>query len=601
MSGKTISTPRREAAHVSCERDRRTTDAMFRGRSLTTLTRDTSACVAGRRRRSPFVSFVVFVFFVADSSFVFLACERKANDPTAVTPQQNAVPALPDISALAHEVQQQVRNDYSALTAIEKDSSRSAQERGEANGAMGRRLLAVDYADAARPFLEKAQSLMPGDGRWPYYLGHAHRRAQDPAKAAIAFEQALRVKPADVPALVWLGETYLALGRTADADGVLANAVSQDPRSAAAWFQRGRAAEAMGQHQRAIEYLTRALRLDPKADAIHYQLGLAYRGVGNLKEAEGHLRYRADAESVVPVDPLMDGLPALSESSASYVVRGVQAMDRRDWTTAITNFRTASQLAPADGTIQLNLGTSLYLSGDREHARTAFAAAIQLAPHLPKAQYTFGLLDEDEGHDDAAIQRFTAAVTDDPNYAEAHASLADALRRTGRVEEALQHYAKVLALDPAAATARFGYAMGLVRLGRWVDVRDWLVESVKLYPGQLGFPHALARILAASPDDGVRNGREALRIAQQLLQAQRSPALLETTAMAQAELGRYDEAIATQRQAMALARTVRQQPLADRMRDNLARYQQRQPCRVPWPADDPVFFPRPQVEPSGSR
>jgi tetratricopeptide (TPR) repeat protein len=507
----------------------------------------------------------------------------------------STIPALPDVSALASEVQQQIRNDYATLTTIEKGSSRSAPDRGEAYGAMGRRLLAIDYADAARPFLEKAQSLMPGDVRWPYYLGHAQRRAQDPAKAAIAFEQALRVKPADVPSLVWLGESYLALGRTEDAEGMLAKAVSQDPRSAAAWFQRGRAAEAMGQHQRAVEYLTRALQLDPKADAIHYQLGLAYRGVGNLKEAEVHLRYRADAESVVPVDPLMDALPALSESSASYVVRGVQAMDRRDWKTAIANFRTASQLAPTDGTIQLNLGTSLYLAGDRANARTAFAAAIQLAPHLPKAQYTLGLLEEDEGHDAAAIERFTAAVMDDPNYAEAHASLADALRRTGRVEEALQHYAKVLAIDPAAATARFGYAMGLVRVGRWIDARDWLVESVKLYPGQLGFPHALARLLAASPDDRARNGGEALRIAQQLLQAQRSPALLETTAMAQAELGRYDEAIATQRQAMALARSVGQ-PLAERMRDNLARYQQRQPCRVPWAPDDPVFFPRPQAE-----
>jgi len=549
-------------------------------------------------RRYPFGSFVFFVSFVANSFFVALVTSGCQRAPNAAQTLRETTPTLPDISSLAPEIQQQIRNDYAALTTIEKDSSRSASDRGEAYGSMGRRLLAVDYADAAQPFLEKAESLMSGDMRWPYFRGHAFRRAQDPARAAAAFEQALRLKPDDVPSLIWLGDTYLSLGRPADAEGVLARAVSIDSRSAAAWFQRGRAAEAMQQHQRAIEYLTRALQLDPKADAIHYQLGLAYRGAGNLTQADTHLRHRADAESVRPVDPLMDALPALSESSASYVVRGVEAMDRRDWKTAVANFRTASQLAPNDGTIQLNLGTSLYLSGDRVGARQAFTAAIQHAPHLPKAQYTFGLLEEDEGHDAAAIEHFMAAVADDPNYAEAHASLADALRRGGRVEEALPHYAKVLAIDPAAATARFGYAMGLVRLGRWGEARDWLAEAVKLYPGQLGFPHALARVLAAAPDDGVRNGREALRIAQQLLKTQRSAALLETTAMAQAELGRYDEATATQRQAMALARSAGQEPLADRMQKNLARYQERQPCRVPWPPDDPVFFPRPQADPS---
>jgi tetratricopeptide (TPR) repeat protein len=532
-----------------------------------------------------------------------LACHR-SNDgvpPAATTATRNSVPALPSISALAPEIQQQIRNDYAAVVAVEKDSSRSPADRGEAYGSMGRRLLAVDDPEAAQPFLEQAQSLMPSDMRWPYYLGHAYRRGQDRAKAAMAFEHALTLKPDDVPSLVWLGETYLALGRAADAETVSSKAVALDPRSVAAWFQRGRAAEALGQHQKAVDYLTTALKIDPKADAVHYQLGLAYRGVGNLKQAEAHLRYRADAESVTPIDPLMDALPALSKSAASYVVRGVEAMERRDWKTAIANLRTASQLAPTDGTIQLNLGTSLYLAGDREGARGAFAAAIQLAPRLPKAQYTFGLLEEDDGHDAAAIERFTAAATADPNYAEAHGSLADALRRTGRVEDALPHYAKVLAIDPGASQARFGYAMGLVRLGRWADAREWLAESVKTYPGQLGFPHALARVLAAAPDDSVRNGREALRIAQQLLQTQRSPALLETTAMAQAEIGRFDEAVATERQAMTLARTAGQPTLADRMRENLVRYQQRQPCRVPWPSDDPVFFPRPQADAPAAR
>ena len=531
------------------------------------------------------------------------ACARNNSEspqPTHAS-TRHTVPALPDLSTLATQVQEQIRRDYSALLAIENDSSRSAADRGEAYGSVGRRLLAVDYSEAAQPFLQTAQSLMSADMRWPYFLGHAYRRSHDPEKAAAAFRQTLALSPDDVPAMIWLGETELSLGKPQDAETVLAKATAREPRSAAAWFHRGRAAEAQGQHQTAIEYLSRAVTLDPSADAIQYQLALAYRNVGNMTAAEAHLRHPADAESVAPRDPLMEALPALSESAASYVVRGVAALDRRDWKAAIASFRAASALAPNDGTIQLNLGTAMYLDGDRDDARKAFTVAIQLAPHLPKAHYSYGLLQEDEGHDTEAIGQFTAAVADDPNYAEAHASLADALRRNGRIEDALPHYARVLAIDPGASQARFGYAMGLVRLGRWADARNWLTESVHMYPDQPGFPHALARILAAAPDAAVRDGGEALRITKQLLQVQRSATLLETVAMAQAELGRYDDAVVSEREAMRLARLANHTAPADSMHENLASYQRRQPCRIPWRPDDPVFFPHPQSDQSTRR
>jgi hypothetical protein len=73
------------------------------------------------------VSFIVsFVSFVASTSFVIFVASgcRSSNDaaPQQGAPPQSSVPSLPDISALAPEIQQQIRNDYTALTAIEQDS-----------------------------------------------------------------------------------------------------------------------------------------------------------------------------------------------------------------------------------------------------------------------------------------------------------------------------------------------------------------------------------------------------------------------------------------------------------------------------------------------
>jgi tetratricopeptide (TPR) repeat protein len=199
---------------------------------------------------------------------------------------------------------------------------------------------------------------------------------------------------------------------------------------------------------------------------------------------------------------------------------------------------------------------------------------------------------EARGRDPDAIDAFASAVQFDPGYIEARFSLANALRRSGRVAESLPHYEEVLRANPAVSQAGFGYAMGLVRLGRYQEARDRLERDVRSFPDQPGFPHALARLLAAAPDDRMRDGNRALTLIQALLQNQRTSALAETMAMALAELGRFDEAAAWQRQAIDLGRQSGR-PDTARLADNLRLYESGRPCRTPWPDDDPVHRPAP--------
>jgi hypothetical protein len=117
---------------------------------------------------------------------------------------------------------------------------------------------------------------------------------------------------------------------------------------------------------------------------------------------------------------------------------------------------------------------------------------------------------------------------------------------------------------------------------------------MKVYPDQPGFPHAMARLLAAAPDDRVRDGKAALSLVEQLVKIQRTPALGETMAMTLAELGRYQEAVSWQREAMAAAQQAGRSDMMASMAENLKLYERRQPCRTPWRDDDPVHHPRPQ-------
>src|SRR5204863_6457328 len=148
----------------------------------------------------------------------------------------------------------------------------------------------------------------------------------------------------------------------------------------------------------------------------------------------------------------------------------------------------------------------------------------------------------------------------------------DMLRRTDQLEEPLPYYRQVIALEPADLSARFGEAMGLVRLARYAEARDRLAEAMTVHPDQPIFRQALARILAAAPDDRVRDGEKAWKLVEGISKEESHPGVFETLAMVLAELGHFDLALDWQRLAMSTAARAGRPDVAQKMAGNLARY-----------------------------
>jgi tetratricopeptide (TPR) repeat protein len=280
-------------------------------------------------------------------------------------------------------------------------------------------------------------------------------------------------------------------------------------------------------------------------------------------------------------------------SPQAYWDLGLYAGATGDWPAAVKQFRNAVQLAPDSPIVRLNLALALNHLGDARAALDQLEEAVRLDPRLARAHFAMGTLFERSGRDREAIDRYTLAVTHDPNLGEAHLRLADALRRTGRLDASLSSYRRVIDSDEA----RFGEAMALARLARYREAREHLRVAMDLHPEQPAFPHALARLLAAAPDDQVRDGQQALELVQALAKEYKTVAVAETMAMALAELGRFAQAVEWQRFAMAVAADAARPDVAQQMAANLARYQRHEPCRTPWRDDAPEYRPGPDVEP----
>lgn len=497
---------------------------------------------------------------------------------------------LPDLTAVEPALRERIMARQASLAVAEGAPQAAADVRASAYGEVGKLLMAAEYYDAAEAYFANARALAPADRRWPYYLGHLHRLRQDPPAALAAFEEARRLGGDDVPTLAWLGQLYVEQGRARDGVPLFERVLAVQPSSALALAGLGRAALDERKYAEAVRHLEAALAAEPAALALHYPLATAYRGLGDARQADAHLRLFKDVP-LAPSDPLMDEVGRLLQTSLDYTVRGTRALDARQWAEAIALFRRGLELSPQDPILHLNLGTALYLSGDSASAVTQFEEAVRILPGYPKAHFTLGVIFDAAGRDDVAVAHLTRAVAGDPGLTDARLALADALRRTGRFDEARGHYEAILREDPNASQARFGQAMAFVRAGRYAEARAALERGTADYPDQPGFAHALARVLAAAPDASVRDGRRALVLADTLRSKFSSPALTETVAMAQAEVGQFAKAVATQRVAMAEWRRAGQ-PAGPQLEQNLARYERSEACRTPWRDDDPVHHPR---------
>ena len=534
-----------------------------------------------RRRLAPAAG-----IFVGGLAVVAGGCAAPVDAPPAARPALTAPEgaaacgtALPDLNRLGASVQSQIRERRAAVTGA-GDGAAAAADAPAARGALGMMLMAASLPEAAETCFREAATLAPDDPRWLYYLGHLRREAGDLSAAAALLDAFLRLRPDDVAALVWLGEVRLAQDRPVSARPLFEQALALRPASLSARYGLGRAALQAEDYQRAVDLLEEVLARDPSAAAAHYPLGMAYRALGHEPRAAAHLRRRRGAV-LRPTDPLMAEVDTLLESARAYEARGNEALDREEWSAAADLFRRGLELDPDNPALRHRLGTALYVMGDVESAMAEFEQVMRESPDFPAVHYSVGVLLQGAGRHREAIERFETAPTD----GEVRLRLALSLRRAADPGAALGHYRTVLRMDPDVVEARFGAAMSLVQLRRYREARDRLAAGMEAFPGASIFPHALARLLAAAPDAAVRDGPRAMRLVEQLARAERTIDLGETMAMALAEVGRFDEATAVQRDLVAAAEAEGIRDAVPRLAANLRLYEQGRPCRTPWPAD----------------
>jgi tetratricopeptide (TPR) repeat protein len=492
-------------------------------------------------------------------------------------------------------VQRQLREAQSHLAAVTRERGVTKRELAEAYGSLGELYHAYGLDPAASDCYLNAESLDPGEFKWPYYLGVLYRNQGDIKRAAVYFETALKVRSSDEITLLRLAEAKLDLNRRQEAKSLYERVLALDKSSVPAMVGLGKAALAERNFAAAVEYFNQVLAIDPEASYVQYPLAMAYRGLGNFKQAQAHLPKQGPGAPKVP-DLLLEELERLKTGKADIWSKGYRAVSEGRFTEGAEAFRKVVSMTPQDPVARTYLGTALARAGDSNGAIQQFSEALRIAPQNAQAHYCLGVVLLDLGRDENAIRHLQAAIESDPQYTEAHFQLANLLMRSGQYEAAAQEYARVAAADPSNGFAGLMRAMALVRVKNYRDARAQLEQLHAGMPENADIAGALARLLAACPENHVRDGPRALRLIQELIRAQKSVDVDQgqTLAMALAEVGQFQEAVAVQRRIIGVLERENQPDLLPLLREDLALYGRGQPSRVPWRSGDPIFFPVPK-------
>jgi protein O-mannosyl-transferase len=216
---------------------------------------------------------------------------------------------------------------------------------------------------------------------------------------------------------------------------------------------------------------------------------------------------------------------------------------------ALQYLQEADEMNPGDPGGLNALGWVLMTMGKTAEAQEKFRETLRINPQDAQALATLGTIAVGTGHVNEGLDLLRKSVAARPTHAEYRYELAHALVVANQIEEAIAQYELVLKNDPAFLAA----------------LKD------------------LAWIRATFPNAKFRNGKEAVRLAEQAcgITTFQDPQCLNVLDAAFAEAGRFTDAIATAEKARTLYLKAGNTNAATMTEQRLSLYKNSQPFHTP--------------------
>ena len=249
---------------------------------------------------------------------------------------------------------------------------------------------------------------------------------------------------------------------------------------------------------------------------------------------------------------------------------------------ALENFEAALRLQPDYVDARYSLGAALFEMHRVDEAVRCFEETLKLQPNHAKAHNNLGLALFQGGKLDDAIHHYQEALQSEPNHSNAHYNLGLALFQKRQMKEAVPHFEYLLAAQPEDAEVQLLLAFALSQSGESQKAVGHFHQVLRLQPDNSAALYNYAWLLATSEEASVRNGPEAVTLAERAnqLSGGSRPEVLATLAAGLAEVGRFQDAVSTVQRAISMASAVGDAGMLKDFGAQLKAYEAGKPFRV---------------------
>jgi Tfp pilus assembly protein PilF len=208
---------------------------------------------------------------------------------------------------------------------------------------------------------------------------------------------------------------------------------------------------------------------------------------------------------------------------------------------------------------------------------------IAKRPSNGRARVAYGIDLLAAGRYADAERQLLTAVSLNESDGRAHMNLGSALAAQGKLSEGIEHLERAIALSPQLNEAYGLLGEAYSGAGNQRLAARYFQRALAVLPDNPFLLNRVAWLLATTPDDAIRNGAKAVELAERAVRTGggENPVFLDTLAAAYAEQNRFDDAVASTRQALDRARAQNQSRFIPELERHLALYSAGRRLRVP--------------------
>jgi tetratricopeptide (TPR) repeat protein len=220
-------------------------------------------------------------------------------------------------------------------------------------------------------------------------------------------------------------------------------------------------------------------------------------------------------------------------------------------------------------------------------ALTLWQNAVDEMPKNARAYGNLGSVYANLNQADKAIQCYQKSLQLDPNCATAWKNFGSFFANYGQEKEAIPYFEKAVEIAPDNPLIHCNLGRALTLQGRYREAESHYREALKFGPDFVEAYNYLVMLLSSCPDGSIRNGQQAVVLAQQAVQLSngQDPISFDALASAYAETGQFQEAVPNLRKAMDLAAHQNKRNMVELYARKIQLFQTGKPFRLPPPQE----------------